>query len=213
MRLILASSSPRRKEILSLLALPFETVSPGLHEIFRPERSPADEAAAWAVEKARAVFRLHTDAIVIGSDTVIDLDGRTIGKPVDRDDAVQILFQLVGRTHSVITAVAVVNPNGNKRVAVETTKVRMRPVSKESLIEYVLTGESMDKAGAYSLQGEGRKLIESLEGDYLSAVGLPLRAVAGLLREAGIRTEVDVEAIYRRREIMNWKSYEEYGDP
>jgi septum formation protein len=208
MRLILSSSSPRRKEILSLLGLPFETVSPGLHEIFRPERSPADEATYWAAEKARAVSRLHPDAIVIGSDTVIDLDGKTIGKPTDQDDAVRILSLLAGRTHAVVTAVAVVNPDGNERVAVETTKVRMRQSSKENLVQYVLTGEPMDMAGAYSLQGEGRKLIESLEGDYLSAVGLPLRAVAGLLREAGIRTEVDVEAIYRRREIMNWKSYE-----
>jgi septum formation protein len=208
MRLILASSSPRRKEILSLLNLPFETVSPELHEIFRPDRSPADEAAHWALEKARAVFRLHPDAVVIGSDTVIDLDGKTIGKPVDRDDAVHILSRLAGWTHSVVTAVAVVSPDGNERVAVETTKVRMRPASMEVLTEYILTGEPMDKAGAYSLQGEGRKLIEWLEGDYLSAVGLPLRAMAGLLREAGIRTEVDVEAIYRRREIMNWKSYE-----
>jgi len=209
MRLILASSSPRRKEIFSLLGLPFETVSPGLHENFNPGRSPADEAAHWALEKAIAVLRLHQDAIVIGSDTVIDLDGQTIGKPADRDDAVRILSLLAGRTHSVVTAVAIAGPDGKERVAVERTFVRMRNASRESLIEYILTGEPVDKAGAYSLQGEGRKLIESIEGDYLSAVGLPLGAVADLLRGIGIQIDVGVEGIYHRREVMNWKSYKD----
>ena len=208
MRLILASSSPRRKEILSLLGLPFDVVSPGIEEVFLVSRSPTDEAVYWALEKARVVHRLHPDAIVIGSDTVIDLEGKTIGKPAGRDDAVRILSLLVGRTHAVVTAVAAALPDGNERAAIETTIVRMHPASKEILLRYVATGEPLDKAGAYSLQGEGRQLIDSVEGDYLAAVGLPLRAVAGLLREAGIRPAADVEAIYRRRNIMNWQSYE-----
>ena len=208
MRLILASSSPRRKEIFARLGLPFEVVSPGIEEIFRPDRSPADEAVYWAVEKAREVYRLYPDAIVIGSDTVIDLEGRTIGKPADPDDAVRILSLLTGRTHVVVTAVAAVVSGGKESVAVERTRVRMRPASREVLVQYAATGEPLDKAGAYSLQGEGRKLIDSIEGDYLSAVGLPLRAVAGLLREAEIQPAADIEAIYHRREIMNWRSYE-----
>ena len=208
MRLILASSSPRRREILALLGLSFEVISSGIEERFQPGRSPADEAVYWAVQKARAVHRLYPAAIVIGSDTVIDLDGKSIGKPVNEDSAVRILSLLAGRTHTVVTAVAVVLLDGKERIAVETTKVRMRPASRDVLVQYAATGEPLDKAGAYSLQEEGRKLIESLEGDYLSAVGLPLRAVAGLLREAGIRTEIDVEAIYRQRNIMNWQSYE-----
>jgi nucleoside triphosphate pyrophosphatase len=208
MRLILASSSPRRKEILSLLGLPFDVVSPDIEEVFQPDRSPADEAVYWAGEKARAVHRLYPDAIVIGSDTVIDLEGQTIGKPADRDDAVRILSLLTGRTHAVVTAVAAVLTGGNERVAVEMMKVRMRPASKERLLQYVETGEPLDKAGAYSLQGEGRQLIDSIEGDYLAAVGLPLRAVAGLLRGAGIRPAADVESIYRRCNFMNWQSYE-----
>ena len=174
----------------------------------RRDGPAADEAVYWAVEKARKVHRLYTDAIVISSDTVIDLEDKTIGKPVNQDDAVRILSRLVGRTHTVVTAVAVAFPDGKERIAVEATKVGMRQASREVLIQYAATGEPLDKAGAYSLQGEGRSLIESIEGDYLSAVGLPLRAVAGLLREAGIRTEIDVEAIYRRRNIMNWQSYE-----
>ena len=213
MRLILASTSPRRKEILSLLGLPFEVVSPDIVETFCSDRSPADEAAYWAVEKARAIHCRYPDAIVIGSDTVIDLDGKAIGKPVDRDDAVRILTLLAGRTHTVATTVAVVVPGGKEFVVVERTSVRMRTVLPEVLVQYAATGESLDKAGAYSLQGEGRKLIDSIKGDYLSAVGLPLRAVAGLLREAGIRTEVDVEAIYSQRETMNWRSYEDYTEP
>lgn len=208
MHLILASSSPRRKEILSLLGLPFEVVSPGLHEFIRPNPFPSDEAVYWAVEKARTVSSLHPDAIVIGSDTMIDLDGVAIGKPAGREDAVRILSRLVGRTHIVATAVAVVLPDGKERVSIERTKVRMRPASMDTLLRYAATGEPLDKAGAYSLQGGGRELIESIEGDYLSAVGFPLRAAAGLLREAGIGPEVDVESIYRRRDIMNWKSYD-----
>ena len=208
MRLILASSSPRRKEILSLLGLPFEVVSPDIREIFRPGRLPVDEARHWAVEKARAVHRRYPDAVVVGSDTVIDLDGRTIGKPVDHNDAVQILTLLAGRTHTVVTAVALVFADGRERFAVERTGVRMRKVSKEALLRYIATGESMDKAGAYSLQGGGRELIESIEGDFLSAVGLPLRAAARLLSEAGIKSSEDVESVYLRRSAMNWQSYE-----
>jgi septum formation protein len=208
MHLILASSSPRRKEIFALLGMPFEVVSPGLEEIFHPDRLPSDEAINWAVEKARAVHRHTPDAIVIGSDTVIDLEGKTVGKPADQNDAVRILSLLAGRTHTVVTAVAVVFPDGNERIAVETTKVRMRPASTEVLVRYAATGEPLDKAGAYSLQGEGRKLIDSIEGDYLAAVGLPLRAVAGILNEKGIQPFNDVERIYRMRNIMNWKSYD-----
>jgi nucleoside triphosphate pyrophosphatase len=208
MRLILASSSPRRKEIFALLGLPFDVVPPGLEEIFHPGRSPADESAYWASEKARAVHRLAPDAIVVGSDTVIDLDGQTIGKPVHQADAMRILSLLAGRTHTVVTAVAAVFPGVNERMAIEKTKIRMRQVSKEDVNRYVATGEPLDKAGAYSLQGEGRLFIESIDGDYLSAVGLPLRAVAGILLEAGIRPAADVERIYRGRTIMNWKSFD-----
>jgi nucleoside triphosphate pyrophosphatase len=208
MRLILASSSPRRKEIFALLGLPFDVVPPGLEEIFHPDRSPVDEGAHWATEKARAVHRLDPDAIVIGSDTVIDLDGRTIGKPVHQADAVRILSLLAGRTHTVVTAVAAVFPDAPERMAIEKTKVRMHPVSKEDLLRYAATGEPLDKAGAYSLQGEGRLFIDSIEGDYLAAVGLPLRATAGILIEAGIRPAADVERIYRSRTIMNWKSFD-----
>jgi septum formation protein len=208
MRLILASSSPRRKEILSLLGLPFDVVSSEVREIFKPGRLPADEAGHWAIEKARAVHRRYPDAVVIGSDTVIDLDGLTIGKPIDQNDAMRILILLAGRTHIVTTAVAVVFADGRERFAVEMTGVRMRKVSNEALLRYIATGEPMDKAGAYSLQGEGRELIESIEGDFLSAVGLPLRAAAGLLVEAGIKPFKDVESVYLHRDVMNWKTFE-----
>ena len=207
MRLILASSSPRRSEILARLGLPFEIVSPGLEELFRPDRSPREEAVYWALEKARAIHRRNSGAIVLGCDTVIDLDGQTIGKPSDSGDAVGILSQMSGREHWVVTAAAAVFPDGKERIAVEKTKVRMPPASRETLVQYVATGEPLDKAGAYSLQGGGRKLIASIEGDFLSAVGLPLRAVALLLEEGGLRPAADVERIYREKALMNWKSY------
>jgi septum formation protein len=207
MRLILASNSPRRKEILSLLGLAFDVIPSGVEEVFEPGRSPADEARHWAVEKSLAVHRNHPDSVVIGSDTVIDLEGETIGKPAGREDAVRILSLLAGRTHSVATAVAVISPDGKKRVAVETTKVRMHSVPKDWIVRYVATGDSMDKAGAYSIQGEGRRLIDSIEGDYLAAVGFPLRALVKLLTEAGIKPSKDVESVYLERNVMNWQSY------
>lgn len=207
MRLILASTSPRRKEILSCLGLPFEIDSPDLQEVFRPNRRPAEEAAHWAAEKARTVHRRHPDALVLGSDTVIDFDGQPIGKPKNEKDAVRILESLAGRSHTVVTAVAAVHPDGTDRVRLVSTRVTMREAESADLLRYVRTGEPLDKAGAYSLQGEGRRLIRSIEGDFLAAVGLPLRAVEELLREAGIRPAADVDSIYRERRIMNWKSY------
>jgi len=208
MRLILASGSPRRRELLAHLGLPFEVAPPDLDEIFDSSRSPADEGIYWAVEKARAVHRRDPKAIVIGSDTVIDLDGQTIGKPLDPNDAVRILSLLAGRAHTVVTAVAVIFPGGDERVAVERTKVRMRSIPKADLVRYAGSGEPLDKAGGYSLQGDGRKLIDSIEGDYPAAVGLPLRALARILDEAGIRSPADMDKIYLDRAIMNWKSYE-----
>jgi septum formation protein len=208
MRLILASSSPRRRDILALLGLPFETVDPKIEEKFEASRTPVEEAVHWAVRKARAVAADRPGDVVVASDTLIDLAGETIGKPSGHDEAFRILRRLAGREHRVITAVAVAGPGPSERTAVESTTVRMRPSHDEILMRYAFTPEPLDKAGAYSLQGEGRRLIERLAGDYLSAVGLPLRAVAGLLREAGLAPPADVESIYRERKVFNWDTYD-----
>jgi septum formation protein len=208
MRLILASSSPRRREILALLGLPFECVDPKIEEKTDPSRTPEQEALHWAVRKANVVSGNRPGDVVLASDTLIDLGGETIGKPGGHDEAFRILRRLAGRTHRVVTAVAVVGGGKTEKTAVESTTVRMRPSHDEILMRYAFTPEPLDKAGAYSLQGEGRRLIEGLDGDYLSAVGLPLRAVAALLRESGISIRADVEAIYRERKVFNWGAYD-----
>jgi septum formation protein len=207
MRLILASVSPRRKDILALLGIPFEVVPSGVEERSDMRRTAAEEALLLARGKARSVASKYPDAAVIGSDTLIDLDGRKIGKPQTRKEALEILRKLVGREHVVVTAAVMILPDGTEKTAVETVRVRMRSVPEEDLIRYVDSEEPLDKAGAYSIQGEGERLIERIDGDYLTVVGLPLRAVGRFLRDAGIALQADPESIYRKRDFLNWKHY------
>ena len=203
MTLVLASTSPRRYQILSLLNLPFLMVSPGVPEVALAGRSPAQETLLHAQSKAAALAARFSEAVLIGSDTLISLDGAKIGKPQDRDDARDILRRLRGRVHEVVTAVAMVQGTRTFE-AVETAQVRMREFSDQELEAYLATGDSLDKAGAYSVQGLGRSLIEGLDGDYLAVMGLPLRAVSTGLRELGCPVTVDVDRIYRERNVLNW---------
>jgi septum formation protein len=207
MRLILASSSPRRKEILSLLGVAFEIVPPGVDEYSDSRWTVSEEAAYWALQKARAVVLRHPAATVIGSDTLIDLDGMKVGKPHTPEEALRTLRRLAGRSHRVVTAICLVMPGGKKWCDTAEVLVRMRPVPDEVLVRYASTDEPLDKAGGYSIQGEGRLLIDGIEGDYLAAVGLPLRSVAQGLREARIPVTADVERIYRERAFGNWKDF------
>ncbi len=221
MRLVLASSSPRRREILGLLGVPFEILVPDLAEMFDPRRPAPDEAAHWALQKARAVAMAiggpagtpvppgaDTVALVIGSDTLIDLARQKIGKPTSPEDALRILKRLAGREHWVVTAVGAVFPDGREKSAIEVVRVKMRAASDDALARYVDTGDPLDKAGGYSLQGAGRDLIESIDGDYLAAVGLPLKPVVRFLLAAGITPPVDVAALYRDRTFLNWRTYQ-----
>lgn len=207
-QVILASTSPRRSRILALLGIPFQVIDPGIVETPVPGKRPADEAAYWALRKAEAVAAGFPDAVVIGGDTLIDLDGEKIGKPRDAPEASDTLKRLSGRTHLVVSGVAGAWPEGFRTTSVETVTVRMRPFSEEEIQNYILTGEPMDKAGAYSIQGGGARFIEGIEGDYLATVGLPLRAVAGILREAGLELPVDPEDIYRERNFLNWRDFD-----
>jgi septum formation protein len=204
--LVLASTSPRRYQILSLLNLPFLMVSPDVPEVALAGRSPAQETRLHAQSKAAALAARFPEAVLIGSDTLISLDGAKIGKPKDVDDARDILRRLRGRAHEVVTAVAMVQ--GTRTVeAVETARVRMRAFSDQELEAYLTTGDSLDKAGAYSVQGLGRSLIAGLDGDYLAVMGLPLRAVGTGLRELGCPVTVDVDRIYRERNVLNWPTF------
>jgi septum formation protein len=196
-RLILASTSPRRREIVSLLGVPFDVAAPRYEEIHDPRVPPERQAMHFALEKARSVQ--SPDAVVIGSDTVVVLDDVVLGKPVDLDDARRMLTMLRGRTHRVVTAVAVLAPDRTDQVWCETASVTMRAADDGEIDAYLRTGESMDKAGAYALQGEGGRLIETIDGDRFVVIGLPLRSVAGALRRCGIPVAVDVDAVYARQ--------------
>lgn len=206
MTIVLASTSPRRYQILSLLKVPFLMVSPDGSEVVAEGRSPAEEALFQARRKAASVAARFPEAVLIGSDTLISLNGAKIGKPRDVNDARDVLRRLRGRTHEVVTAVAMVKGD---RVfeTVETAQVRLREFSDQELEAYLATGDSLDKAGAYSVQGLGRSLIAGLDGDYSAIVGLPLRTVAEGLRQFGVEASVDLDRFYRERAFLNWRTF------
>jgi len=207
--LVLASASPRRYKILSLLNLPFLMVAPNITEAGSESWSAEQEALRLAHRKAASLVACFPGAVVVGSDTLISLDGKKIGKPSDEADARNILKELRGRIHEVVTAVALLQAGRNEVFeAVETARVRMREFSEADLEAYLATGDSLDKAGAYSVQGAGRDLIAGLEGDYLAVVGLPLGAVAAGLKQMGIAVSVDVDRLYSERAFLNWRTFE-----
>lgn len=208
MRLILASTSPRRREILALLGLPFEVIPPSFDEITLPNRPVEDEVLAFALGKAESVARDNPESIVIGSDTIILLDTKKIGKPDGIADAKQILSALSGKTHRILTSVAIFDGLGGPGLRiVDVVSVLMRDYSDKEIEHYLSCSESLDKAGAYSIQGEGRALIESIHGDYLTAVGLPLKPIADYLRSRGISFPLNVEKLYSDKSFLNWWSF------
>ncbi len=208
MRVILASTSPRRREILALLGLPFELIPPSFDEIALPNRPVEDEVLAFALGKAESVARDNPESIVIGSDTMILLNTKKIGKPDGIADAKQILSALSGKTHRILTSVAIFDGLGGPGLRiVDDVSVLMRDYSDKEIEHYLSCSESLDKAGAYSIQGEGRVLIESIHGDYLTAVGLPLKPIADYLRSRGISFPLNVEKLYSDKSFLNWRSF------
>jgi septum formation protein len=208
MKLILASTSPRRREILALLGLPFDVIQPDFEEMLSSQCSIEEEVMEFATGKATSVARRHPEAIVIGSDTMISLDHEKIGKPRDLPDARAMLNKLAGRTHSIYTGVRIIDGSvGPGLTALEKVTVKMRDFSDAKIQDYLACGESLDKAGSYSIQGKGRELIASIEGDYLAAVGLPLKSIADYLKERGIAVPVDVDTLYENKSILNWQSF------
>ncbi|HEY1268625.1 MAG TPA: Maf family protein [Candidatus Binatia bacterium] len=207
MRLILASTSPRRREILALLGIPFEVIGPPFEEVVSPARPIAEEVLDFAVGKSMSVAAQHPESIVVGSDTMILLGDDKIGKPTDAAAARRMLRAFAGRTHRIYTSGAIIDPGGPGLRCVEEVEVRMHAYSEKEIEQYLASGESLDKAGAYSIQGRGRELIESIEGDYLAAVGLPLRPIARYLATRGIVGPDDVEKIYAGKSYRNWSSF------
>ena len=208
MRLILASTSPRRREILALLGVPFEVFAPDFAETVSAHLSIEDEVLEFAVGKAQSVARHHPEALVIGSDTMIFLDGAKIGKPTDQADAKRILRLLSGKTHVIYTSVAILDSCGGDGLQMMAkVSVTMCRYDDKVIDGYLACNESMDKAGAYSIQGEGSKLIAAIDGDFLAAVGMPLRPIAEYLQRRHIKLTADVEKLYATKCFLNWRQF------
>lgn len=181
-KIILASASPRRQELLSNITTDF-TVCPADADETLPEGlSIEKQIETLAKRKAEAVLEQNPDKIVIGSDTMVVVDNKPLGKPKDKEDAIRMLKMLSGRKHKVITGVAVLCKE-KKLINHRTTKVKFRVLTEHEIESYVATGEPMDKAGAYGIQGLGSVLVEGIEGDYFSVVGLPVSLVYTMLCE------------------------------
>ena len=190
--LILASGSPRRRELIARLGLPFVCSASGLDEERVEAPEPSMLAAKLACMKARRVARKVPSGLILGFDTLVCLDGRVLGKPSDRHDAQRMLRALRGRTHDVITAVAVVEgESGRKETGVVTSQVRMHRFGQPLMDRYLDTGDSLDKAGAYGIQTAGAGLVESFSGCYLNIVGLPLCELARLLARFRMKPDPD----------------------
>lgn len=206
--LILASTSPRRKELLDLLSLPFEIIPPTTCEEAKNGESPVAHVRRLALEKASSVAHCYPENLVIGSDTVIELDGQIMGKPEDLNEAQDMLLRLRGRCHLVHTGLALVTQNKQiEDTCVETVKVWMKDFSDTDLQAYLKTRDSLGKAGAYSIQGKGAHLIEKIEGDYPAVVGLPLWRTGKLLEKVGVDLPVKVEDLYQTKPYANWKDF------
>lgn len=184
-RIILASQSPRRADLLRMLGLTFETMPADIDETYRAGEQPAPHAERLAREKTRTIAARVPDAVIIGSDTVVVVDGEVLGKPGDHDEAVRMLMRLQGREHEVATGIAVC-VQGTLRSAVERVRVRFRPFNVALAGAYAATGEPMDKAGAYGIQGFGATLVEKIEGDFFAVMGLPICRMIELWESAGL---------------------------
>ena len=183
---ILASASPRRIELLSELGWYFTVMPSTLDEVILCGERPEDTACRLADMKASDIAAKRPGEWVVGADTLVALGDTALGKPKDVSDAISMVGMLQGRTHRVITAVAVISPKGEKRVDYETTHVTFRPLSNEDTSAYVALGESLDKAGAYAIQGRGMLLVEKIDGCYFNVVGLPVQKLSAILTELGL---------------------------
>jgi septum formation protein len=185
-RVVLASSSPRRRQLLDLIGIPHEVRPANIDETMRPREAPRRHAERLAREKATVIATRDPDVITIGADTVVVINRKVLGKPRDDAEAFHMLSQLSGREHTVVTAVAV--SRGRKlRSAIEEVQVKFRRLRDDEIEAYVATGEPMDKAGAYGIQGYGATIVESINGDYFAVMGLPLARLTALMRDLGVR--------------------------
>lgn len=187
-KIVLASASPRRRELLGLLGLDFVIEDSGVPEETDPAESPAESAVRLARQKAETVASRFADALVLGADTVVVAGREILGKPVDPEDARRMLQLLRNRWHFVITGVALIDSgNGRQEARFVETGVQMADYSDADIEKYIKTGEPFDKAGSYAVQGLGGRLVARVEGCYTNVVGLPVCEVAEMLHEFGVK--------------------------
>ena len=182
--LVLASASPRRRECLDMLGLRYTVHPPRIPENERPGESAVEYVERLAQEKALTVAAQFPEALVLAGDTVVVVDNEILGKPESSAEAERMLIRLSGRSHTVASGVALASPPDNVQSGVSTTEVVFRPFSPEIASAYVATGEPLDKAGAYAIQGLGASLVSEITGDYYTVVGLPVPLFFELLRES-----------------------------
>jgi septum formation protein len=191
-RVVLASASPRRRELLALVGIEHDVRPTNIDESYLAGEIPREHAERLAREKACALEL--SDAVTIGSDTIVVVDGDVLGKPRDRDHAHAMLRRLSGRSHVVMTGVAV-RWQGKIVSGLEEVGVTFRMLSDDDIERYIATGEPMDKAGAYGIQGYGATIVERVEGDYFAVMGLALNLLVRLLRQAGLRYDFGAVSI------------------
>ena len=181
--MILASASPRRRELMAYTGLPFEVITADAEEIKTGE--PEALVMENARRKARAVAMLHPGRLVLGADTVVCQERKVLGKPRDEQDARDMLRALSGKSHTVYTGVCVIGGDGQERVCADASRVEFVPLSEEAISWYIATGEPMDKAGAYAVQGRAGMFVRSISGSYSNVIGLPMALVRDMLKDAG----------------------------
>ena len=184
MQLILASQSPRRKELLGLFHIPFTIRVADIDETMDPAKAPYDEVARVSLLKAKAV-EANAEDVVIAADTIVVCDGKTLGKPHSEEEAAGMLRLLSGRDHQVMTGMTVLRGNTHRSIT-EVTDIHFRALSENEIARYVASGEPMDKAGAYGIQGGACLFVQRLEGDYYNVMGLPVCRLAQVLRTFGV---------------------------
>lgn len=185
--LILASGSPRRKELLAMVGRMYQCIPSDADETVPEGMEPQDIPEFLAVKKAAAVLEKYPEDIVLGADTIVELDGQVLGKPENEADAARMLRMLSGNTHMVYTGVAILSKDWEVHFST-VTKVEFYPLSEDEIQEYIATGEPMDKAGAYGIQGKGALLVKRIHGDYYTVMGLPVAEVERHLKRLEERT-------------------------
>ncbi len=187
-KIVLASSSPRRKDLLEHIGLSFDIVSSDFNESSVVEKTPKKTVEKLSLEKAMAIAPKYKDAVIIGADTIVVLKDKILGKPKDKKDAKHTLKMLSGTTHSIITAFTLIDTKTGRTITRSVaSRVTMRKISDKQIDNYIKTGEPMDKAGSYAVQGYGSLLIERIEGNYFGIVGLPLNILRNELYKMGIK--------------------------